>query len=54
MLDKEKKGWLPRKQLGEWLCTVGEPMSKADTEAILDAADSNNDGTIDCEGTMSL
>ena len=52
VLDKEKKGWLPKDQLSEWLSSVGEPMSKEDTQAILDEADSNHDGTIDCEGRM--
>ena len=52
-LDKEKQGWLPKKQLGEWLTTAGEPLSRADTEAILNEADSNGDGTIDCDGNTS-
>ncbi|XP_076437968.1 neo-calmodulin-like [Babylonia areolata] len=54
VLDREKSGVLQKRQLADWLTSIGEPLSKEDTQAILNEADTNGDGIIDCEVCVVL
>lgn len=54
MMDIDKNGNLTLEELKEGLQTIGEPVLDKDVQILLEAADTDGNGTLDCEEFVTV
>ncbi|KAI9081795.1 hypothetical protein K1719_036057 [Acacia pycnantha] len=54
MMDKDKNGNLSFEELKDGLSRIGHPLPDADVQVLLDAADTDGNGTLNCEEFITM